>query len=129
MTVTILTELVGKTASKVYRAKDQLIFEFTNGESYCFKHYQDCCENVTIEDIVGELADLEGAPLLMAEEVSHSSGDDDFPTNLIKNDEDSYTWTFYKFATSKGYVTVRWFGSSNGYYSEDVSLCKMEINK
>jgi len=44
----------------------------------------------------------------------------------ISNEEpyagnDSYTWTFYRFSTSKGTVTVRWLGESNGYYSESVS--------
>jgi hypothetical protein len=37
-------------------------------------------------------------------------------------DYESYTWTFYRFGTRRGSVTVRWLGHSNGYYSEGVSV-------
>lgn len=70
---------------------------------------------MSIEDVIDDVNDLLYAPIVMAEEASNS--DDPSPDNRC---DDSYTWTFYKFATAAGYVTVRWFGSSNGYYSESV---------
>jgi hypothetical protein len=83
-------------------------------------HSQDCCESVYIESIVGELSDLVGSEILMAEEVSNEEYEKEHEPEY----SESYTWTFYKFATIKGYVDIRWFGSSNGYYSEGVSFYK-----
>jgi len=117
-----LADLVGKVFTRVYATDDTLIFE-NSTDRFVFYHAQDCCESVYIESIVGDLEDLIGEPILRAEE---SQDLFDIIKNADKDDDDfgdeSYTWTFYKFATRKGYVDVRWYGSSNGYYSEGVSL-------
>lgn len=83
-------------------------------------HWQDCCESVTIEDIVGDLEDLVGEPILLAEEATS----DENPDGVTKEYQDSFTWTFYKFATRKGYVDIRWYGESNGCYSESVDFSR-----
>jgi len=101
---------------------DELLFTMDNGDRYIMYHSQDCCEYVRIEDIDGDLNDLVGSPVLQAEIVSGETQDS------WEEDErqDSYTWTFYKFATIKGSVTLRWLGESNGYYSERVDFGKVE---
>lgn len=93
----------------------EMLFVTATGERFMFAHQQDCCESVDINDIVGDLQDLVGSPLLIAEEVSGATEPDE-------EHYESYTYTFYKFATRKGYVDVRWLGESNGYYSESVEL-------
>jgi hypothetical protein len=75
---------------------------------------------VEIESIVGDLADLVGEPLLMAEEVTHV--DENPPGVTVPEYQESFTWTFYKFATRKGYVDVRFYGTSNGCYGEKAEL-------
>lgn len=112
--------LIGVTLSSVTNNGDEIIFEAEDGRRWKLHHYQDCCESVYVEDVVGDLADLEGTPILMAEEVVSSN---DNPEGVTVPDwQDSFTWTFYKFATIKGYVTIRWYGESNGYYSESVAF-------
>jgi hypothetical protein len=106
--------MVGQVFSSVIKSgDDELHFLKPDGSGYRFWHYQDCCECVYIESIVGDLSDLEGEPLLRAEESTADARDDV---------SESGTWTFYKFATRKGYVDVRFLGSSNGYYSESVDV-------
>ena len=114
--VTSFEDLLGRTLYKVKADNEELTLYLSETNYVRFYHQQDCCESVYIESIVGDLEDLVGAPLLMAEEVSG------YDAEPAYEGEESYTWTFYKFATRKGYVDVRWYGSSNGYYSEGVSV-------
>ena len=116
-----LKDLLGKTMASVENVNDEeLVFTTTEGKRYKLHHYQDCCERVTIESIVGDLSDLVGEPLLVAEE----STSDTNPEGVTVGYQDSFTWTFYKFATRKGWVDVRWYGESNGYYSERVDFAE-----
>lgn len=115
-----IEQILGKTLSEIVNGDDQLRFKTTDGESYIMYHNQDCCENVYIEDIIGDLNDLIGVPILIAEEAIDPNDVPDEPCS-----SESQTWTFYKLATRKGYVTIRWYGSSNGYYSERVDFEKI----
>ena len=114
--------LIGKTLSNVENKGDQVIFTCTDGDMFLQYHNQDCCENVQVEDIVGDLQDLIGSEILKAEE--SKSGEN--PLDISKKYQDSFTWTFYHLATRKGHVTIRWYGESNGYYSESVDFVQTQ---
>lgn len=117
-----VSDLVGLTLSAVDRiGSEEIRFTVDDGRVYTMFHDQDCCESVEIDDIVGDLSDLVGSPVLIAEE--RNSPD----TPRINPEcpgwtDDSFTWTFYEIATNKGSVTIKWCGSSNGYYSESVDF-------
>jgi hypothetical protein len=111
LTLTSITGIIGD---------EMMQFNSSDGKIYQLYHYQDCCEQVRIEDITGDLEDLLNTPILLAEE---STGET--PAG-VKEPFDSYTWTFYKLATIKGYVDIRWLGESNGWYSERVDFRLVE---
>lgn len=111
-----MADLIGKKFEQVYADDDSVTFFLEDGTYFKLEHIQDCCEQVYIESIVGDLSDLEGSEILVAEEVDNADGP------ALSEYEESYTWTFYKLATRKGYVDIRFYGSSNGYYSESASL-------
>lgn len=96
-----------------------ITFETSCGRTFQMYHQQDCCESVYLESVVGDVADLVGHPILLAEEVEGEEPEEPAEEEYYP---ESHTWTFYKLATIKGYVDLRWYGSSNGYYSEDVDF-------
>jgi hypothetical protein len=112
-----LTSCTGKVGG------DEIVFTTTDGHSYKLRHHQDCCEDVYVEDICGELSDLVGSPILQAEENSSNDHLRDKDTHA-----ESFTWTFYRLTTMKGSVVIRWFGTSNGNYSEKVNFDEIRPN-
>ena len=118
---TTFSDLKGKTLVSATRMDDSVILETVDGWKVTLQHWQDCCECVEIKDISGDLSMLLNYPILMAEEVTNDLQDD--------SDYGIGMWTFYKLATIKGYVTITWYGSSNGYYSVDVDCNWTELKK
>ena len=109
----------GRTMTKVEGlelGKTKIYIYFSENEYIKIYHQQDCCENVDLDDICGN-TELEGA--VFYELVEKKSN-----VELEAKDEyeESWTWTFYTIKTSKGYLDLRWYGASNGYYSEEVDL-------
>lgn len=111
--------LKGKTLKDITISEDEIIFQVSDEEAYVMKHQQDCCESVIIDDICGNIKHLIGSPILKAEERSNSED----PSK--DKCEESHTWTFYELATIEGSVTIRWYGCSNGYYSESVQIYRI----
>jgi hypothetical protein len=117
------SDLRGKTLTKIehfppspeWQGNERIEFTCADGTRYRMVHDQECCENVWLEDINGELDELLNSPILLAERVTNNEN----PPDSI---ETTFTWTFYKLSTNRGYVTLRWFGTSNGYYSEEVDF-------
>lgn len=112
-----VSDIVGLTISEIdgaHRESEIITIKTTCGREFRMLHYQDCCEQVDVEDIVGDVSDLINTPILVAEERTSEGNEGEWG--------DTCTWTFYEFRTIKGSVTLRWYGSSNGYYSESVDF-------
>lgn len=117
----MLDELKGVTLASVTgleKDSQRAFFTAVDGRRWVMLHEQDCCEHVWLEDVTGDVADLVGHPIVEASETSNSNHD--------SQSEESTTWTFYRFSTVKGTVTLRWCGQSNGYYSESVQFQRVE---
>lgn len=113
----IITGIIGLEVGS-----DRVTIQCSDGARYSMHHDQDCCESVDIEDISGDPEDLIGSPITLAEESTSSEAN---PEGVVKEHQDSFTWTFYRIGTAKGVVVLRWYGESNGYYSESVDFVRL----
>jgi hypothetical protein len=101
------------------------LFIRTDKKFFCMRHSQDCCEEVHLIDGFDDLRGLVGSTIISLTKVTNKT--DPIPENVYAND--SHLWTFYKIATLKGFATLRWFGSSNGYYSEEVDFEEVSLSE
>jgi hypothetical protein len=108
------SELKGKVLKDVIVIdNDEIVFICDDDTQYKMYHNQDCCESVTIDDIKGNLKDLIGKEILKAEEKINNDRDEYY---------DSFTWSFYDIETIDEHIQIKWYGTSNGYYSETVDF-------
>lgn len=112
-----ISDLIEKTFIKIDVEEYEIIFHLSENEFYRMYHEQNCCESVIIEDVCGEIDWLIGESILKAEKRCSNEA-----SRMRSQRDASETWTFYEIATIKGAVTIRWYGSSNGYYSEEVDI-------
>ena len=103
-----LTQMIGKTFISIKGTIRDNYLEFTDteGNEYTFVGVSNG-PDPWIEDIVGDLNDLLGTPMVIA--------------RVDSNDSDSFhSWTFYNFGTVNGYVTIRWCSEDARYYGARV---------
>lgn len=111
----IFDEIIGKIFVSISASFDDatVTFKTDEGKVYVMYHERDCCESVILQEVIGDIRWLANSPIIRAER----------RWNIGRNDDnESSTWTFYEMSTLEGSVTFRWYGTSNGYYSEDVSF-------
>lgn len=107
--VEIFETLVGSTCTS-FKATDNSLTLYTSSDIHTFDHVQECCEDVYIESIVGDLTDLLNLPILEAKATVENN----------RTDEGLERWTLIELSTIRGSVTIYFFSSYNDYNCPDV---------
>lgn len=102
-----MASLLDKVFACVKQENDTIVFE-NKSMIVTMQHQQECCENVWLESVTGDLSDLQNCKILQAEE-KHGT------TN-------GQEWYFYTIATRKGYVDLRFCAEQPTMYSTQITL-------
>lgn len=122
-----LSDFVGLTLTDVRQEGDcTIVFELEDGRTYRLKPEFSCCESVDLNSIEGELSTLVGHPILVAEVTRQEGNYTDAECDDRTDNHCHWTWSFTRLATIKGWVIIRWDGSSNGCYSEEPKLRQLD---
>lgn len=110
-------ELVGEVLTHIDENADngEILLTTESGRQFKIYHYQDCCESVYIEGTDGDWNQLLNKKLIAVDCDYEDGGDKEAY-------DSSSTRTIFTFKVNDATVINKWFGSSNGYYSETASL-------
>ena len=115
----MISDLIGKKIEKIeglVKGSDMVTITLADGATLVQEHYQECCENVEVEQVDGNIQRHVGALFMDVSEKVVDGGEDGFPDDYPCDEYSSCTATFYTLKTSRGYLDWRWVGESNGYY-------------
>ena len=122
---TNFSSLVGKTITEIqggFAGSEAIVFSCSDDTIYRMYHSQQCCESVSVQDIVGDMDRLIGWVVQSAYVDSNCGNNCDG----FSGTDEVQQWTFYRITTMNGEtVTIRWYGTSNGWYSMDVSFAQL----
>lgn len=120
MQMTELSDLIGNVFDTVTLNGGAVEFYNNNKLMFCLHHEQSCCEIVELIDGFDELHLLQNGPIMQSYATYSHDGELKYTEN--GNSYDNLTWSFYTFSTFYHSVTLRFYGQSNGCYSETVDL-------
>jgi hypothetical protein len=108
-----LEKIIGATILEVTgcERESKCVTFLTDRGTLRLLHRQNCCERVYLEDANGDISDLIGGVVSVAEERSNQEGE---------RGEYRTKYTFYTIRTTKGDLDLRWIGRDNGYYGVSV---------
>jgi len=116
--------LKGQIVRKIQASNGDSLHILTDKYEYNLYHAQDCCENVRLVDVIGDVDNILNEEIIFAEE---DSGANDPAWHTGYNYDDHHTWTKFVLGTKNANVEFWFLGESNGYYSEHISIKVEEI--
>lgn len=110
---TTFSDLIGKTIVSIDGLdSDHVVIKTECGKTYRMQHFQDCCESVSLKEVLGNPSDIIGTP------IRYANSD----TSDCSGTYESGTRTTFTLSTDDDSLILVWEGYSNGYYSEGVSF-------
>ena len=112
-----LNDLIGKTVKVISIDNDELDITVTDGEKdyrYGIRHFQDCCESVSLDSVDGNIHNMIGKKITDAYSMIS-----DLPYEEYSG---SGTRSVYRIVAEDDYLWLEWRGRSNGYYGEGVTF-------